>query len=494
MKPQSHIIQKVNWQITLTSERDERRICDQVKDEFYRLLNRELSSSWDTQAHPSEHVVIDKLEIDLGNFNKKELRKSISGQLRKHLNELVQLETLRSWQVHTNDQRSKQTKHRSAVDAFDHFLECGSLPWWYTPAKNGLITDIIVYRSNGNINLDGQWNELKWSTQKIKRLTQQFTSHELMKILIAVYNFPVTLIQTIQWEIERVTPFKKLQNKLVGLIITGFLIGEKNVITKFNNSKREALPLKKIANDFHPEIKKRIVKIFKNKASGHSWTKALDNKTKPQQIKKEKNLSRKSTEANFLTESEQAYFNEEIKGILSFGMDEDQEIISTDPMYVDGAGAVLLWPYLNELFKELKWVKEGNFTSKEKQRKAIALVHFIITGKTNEPEYEMAISKLLCGWKLKKPLKRKEKLKKQHKKLAIQLLQAVIKNWSVLKSTTTKGIQQSFLQRKGKLEKQGVDWKLTVKKQSYDVLLAQIPWSYSIIKLPWNSYLIKVDW
>ena len=38
------------------------------------------------------------------------------------------------------------------------------------------------------------------------------------------------------------------------------------------------------------------------------------------------------------------------------------------------------------------------------------------------------------------------------------------------------------------------DWLLQIERKTMDVLLDNIPWSYTKIFLPWNPYLITVEW
>ncbi len=493
-KTQSHIIQKVNWQITLSSERNERRICDQVKDEFYRFVQRELSLNWDEKVSPTEHVVIDKVEIDLGTLQKKDLRKVLLKKFNVHFKEMIELKTQRSWSFQANSQIRNELNSKNALEAFDHFLENGNLPWWFSSFDKNLVEEIIALAASNKIkNLTQTWSKIHWTNLKIERLLHQFRMDELIKLLSLVYDLPKKPINEIRVEVEKVLSktAKKKQRKLLRLIVVGFLTSEKTMIRSFVHSKRKTSQLKKSVGGFHADVIERVANLIKDENVDSSWLQEIVNERNTPKIEKGKTTNKELTE---LTKSEQNYLNKELNDILSFGMEKERDDNSNEALYVQGAGAVLLWPYLNELFKELKWINDGSFTSKTKQRKAVQLIHFMTTGKKHAPEYEMTMSKLLCGWKLKKPLKRKEKLKKKYKKLGMQLLKAAVENWSALKSTTTKGLQQSFLQREGKLEKQGPDWKLTVEKQSYDVLLSQLPWGYSIIKLPWNNYLIKVDW
>jgi len=74
------------------------------------------------------------------------------------------------------------------------------------------------------------------------------------------------------------------------------------------------------------------------------------------------------------------------------------------------------------------------------------------------------------------------------------LLEAVIKNWTVLKNTSNDGLRTSFLLRKGSLNKDENGWKLRVEKKTFDILLSKLPWGYTMIHLPWMQFPVLTEW
>jgi Contractile injection system tape measure protein len=75
------------------------------------------------------------------------------------------------------------------------------------------------------------------------------------------------------------------------------------------------------------------------------------------------------------------------------------------------------------------------------------------------------------------------------------LLQTAIDYWQVLKSTSSDGLREGFLQRAGKLTFEDDDnWRLQVEQQSIDVLLGSLPWGINVVTLPWLKNLIMVEW
>ena len=75
-----------------------------------------------------------------------------------------------------------------------------------------------------------------------------------------------------------------------------------------------------------------------------------------------------------------------------------------------------------------------------------------------------------------------------------ELIEAVIKNWGTIGSTSVEGFQTSFLQREGKLENDEGGWKLKVEQRPFDVLMNSLPWNINLIKLPWMPKPLHVEW
>jgi hypothetical protein len=77
---------------------------------------------------------------------------------------------------------------------------------------------------------------------------------------------------------------------------------------------------------------------------------------------------------------------------------------------------------------------------------------------------------------------------------AKELLLSVIEYWAILKDTSAEGLQQSFLQRNGKLLFDNNEWLLQVEQKPYDMLLQNLPWNITITKLPWMKHMLKTEW
>lgn len=155
---------------------------------------------------------------------------------------------------------------------------------------------------------------------------------------------------------------------------------------------------------------------------------------------------------------------------------------------------VLLWPYLGRLFTMLKYVEGKEFVSVEAQYKAIHLLQYLVTGKTQAPENELLLNKVFCNFPITEPVPFGVEFDPNELKMAEGLLQGVINNWPKMKTMSPAALRGSFLVREATIEENADKWILKVKKKPFDVLLKTLPWAFTFIKLPWVEKFISVEW
>ena len=163
-------------------------------------------------------------------------------------------------------------------------------------------------------------------------------------------------------------------------------------------------------------------------------------------------------------------------------------------VYVKNAGLVLLRPYFPMLFERLGLTKENMFINKDTQIKAVHYLQFLINGQSHTEEHHLVLNKVLCGLELTTPISGGIDISAEEVTLIEGLLEAVIDHWSALRGTTTEGFRESFLIREGKLTENESTLELKVEQKAYDMLLDQLPYSYSPIKLPWMNKQLDVIW
>ncbi len=163
---------------------------------------------------------------------------------------------------------------------------------------------------------------------------------------------------------------------------------------------------------------------------------------------------------------------------------------------VQNAGLVLLHPFFESFFANSGIVVDKeNKISAGSLSEAAALLHFLATGNEEIQEFELGFIKILLGMDPDQPLMVfKGLLTLRHKEEAKTLLRSVITHWSILKNSSPDGLRSSFLQRYALLYQSDEGWKMQMESKTFDVLLNQLPWSYSIVKLPWMDKPIFTEW
>ena len=127
--------------------------------------------------------------------------------------------------------------------------------------------------------------------------------------------------------------------------------------------------------------------------------------------------------------------------------------------------------------------------------RAVLLLEYVATGETETPEPLLALHKLLCGLPLEAPVARRFEPTAAERSAVEGMLQALIAHWKIIGKTSVAGLRSSFLQREGRLEDRGDrGWLLQVQSRSFDMLLDQLPWSYTPLKFPWMAEVLHVEW
>jgi hypothetical protein len=172
----------------------------------------------------------------------------------------------------------------------------------------------------------------------------------------------------------------------------------------------------------------------------------------------------------------------------------DSALAAVGEIYLINAGMVLAAPYLPRLWSMLELTEHGAFKSPQAAERAVHLLQFMVNEKTASPEYQLSLNKLLCGVGGGLPIVREIRITDQEVEVIEQLIKAMILHWKVIGNTSVKGLRESFLLRPGWLHLKDDAWHLRVQEGVFDMLLDQLPWSFSIIKYPWMERAVHVSW
>ena len=166
-----------------------------------------------------------------------------------------------------------------------------------------------------------------------------------------------------------------------------------------------------------------------------------------------------------------------------------------DELFIPNAGLVLLNPaLLMHFFERMRWTRDRAFRSEHARSKTMLWLHYLVTGNQDIREYHLALNKLLCGMWPTDIADITVRLSGAERKAGRELLETVSENWTALKGTSMAGLRDSFLQRPGRLKNEEGGWQLHVESKAYDILIEQLPWTFSIIKFPWMIKPLYTQW
>lgn len=169
------------------------------------------------------------------------------------------------------------------------------------------------------------------------------------------------------------------------------------------------------------------------------------------------------------------------------------------PIYVNNAGLVLAANFLPRLFQSLEMLKDGDdgkvaFRDVESASRAVHLLQFLVDGSISTPEPQLALNKALCGIPIEVAIEPQIEMDSQETEICESLLRSMIAHWESIKNTSIEGLQETFMQREGKLQRSEDAWRLHVQRKTLDVLVDRVPWSFSVLNHSWMARPIYVNW
>ena len=161
---------------------------------------------------------------------------------------------------------------------------------------------------------------------------------------------------------------------------------------------------------------------------------------------------------------------------------------------VKNAGLVLSNQYIPILFARLNLIDDKKVFEPEKQAAAVHYLQFLAWGQMETNESDLVLNKILCGIPLLKPITNQTIISPADKEMMMQLLQATIEYWTAIGSSSIDGFRANWLIRDGLLGEQDDRWELYIEKRTYDILINNSPFSFSVIKYPWMTKPLYVQW
>ncbi len=186
----------------------------------------------------------------------------------------------------------------------------------------------------------------------------------------------------------------------------------------------------------------------------------------------------------------------DIEQNLNLTSHEKNKIDVEKTHYINNAGLVILHPFLKALFEQLDLCeKDGTWKKKRNQHKAILLTQYLVNGTQKIQESDLILNKLFCGFSIEEVVNVKLKITKKEKEKCNNLLEAVKEHWKVMNRSSIEALQETFLQREGKLELlRENEYELRIEEKGVDILLEQLPWGLGMIQTPWMEHYLHCHW
>ncbi|HEY9342691.1 MAG TPA: contractile injection system tape measure protein [Hanamia sp.] len=439
MIQQKHTIKKFSLELqtqsSLQSHTLQRKCVKLVKEELINDIDKLLSDYF-----PEDELVrINTIEIDLGNMTNENFEKDFVAKCMAELTHKIKGIPLKQ-KLTEGGETIKVVEEENSLQQFFYFLSTGKMPWTAFGINfmewQTAIGAAVQLNPDSFIKKFGDF--LQKNPQATERLLMQFDDEFINRIL-------ELFLPGIKDEID-------IQEMMKWIAVLHSKGADEKIFLQIKNA---IVAAAKKTND--------VIDV-------KTLTETTVKKPRPENIIKEVKKE---------TEEEMDKLKAENKSI-----------------YINNAGLIILHPFLQNLFTATGLLQLKNFKDNFCKQKAVHLLQYLVNGQQQQPEYMMLLNKILCGLSDEEHMDRFIKIEETEIKEANELLQAVITHWAVLKNTSPQGLQETFLQRNGKLSFNETDryWKLQVERKSVDILLDKLPWGFSYVQLPWMKFALITEW
>ena len=390
----------------------------------------------DELSAPDRLHRIDRLELDLGPVDPDRLEADLVAKvgaiLRRRLAEEI------GGQESAAVPPDKTPKAHSQLELFSLFARQGSLPWWADLAQPHLLEDSLDYLlRHAPDRLRRLLSELAREDRPLQRLIRHYDDQRLAA-LAALHtaelgDFPAALFQSLMVARERARllagmPSSEFRRKLWQIILHVAALSDtphrdpptfcRSVLmrlaakcgipyTVLLQDLGEALPggdsdadrkireiIERLAGDAAPPDSSSP---DQNRLSLDSvWPKTL-------QTRRMGRAERQRSETHHPPDHAKTMGFAALRSALPIlqQLDEaepiDLSFSDADEVYIDTAGLVLLWPFLDRFFERLGLITENHFQDAAAVQRAVGLLHYLATEETDPPEYRLPLAKVLCG-------------------------------------------------------------------------------------------------
>jgi len=486
---QLHIIDQLKVELRVQNPEQANRLQEEVSRIMHHELEEHIEKLFDcVPAHKT--VVMDRLELDLGILSEENWKQSF---LEKTVNTLEQeLSKLIQQANPNNDEILELSRDELFFETLRQYLLTGTYPWFVSQGstESDILEPIELYNvlmtEKKQKMVEFIKNEIAHSGIR-KRLVYLLDDEHLDDLLkdlsqtgvLSDFNALHVILQNAGLDRDN---SKNVINELRLAISAGVTSAQKlldiffesvseigSLEQLFNRLAKSADQVKQLNDGVFITSLKELTGLYRLKqllAEGVLKSVRLRNDLKQipeagevkQFIDRIKNGKLNSADITEMMSEINTSIKKKLGSKVHLGIEESnqkaKESVCED-FYVTNAGLILLWPFLPQFFRTLELIAEKQFIDTRAQYKAIHILQYLVSGKQNNFEYVMVLNKILCGYKLSKPLPARIEFSKNDIIQADAFLATVIKKWEALKNTSPEGFRKSFLHQIFSIKKRG---------------------------------------
>lgn len=486
-----HIIHRQSLEVAFRRPGQDKGMQERVAEVYYQRILPQLANLFDDLGYEPVALRIPVLSIDCGEISEADWEEKLAERVVNSITN--ELQSYRSSTLNEENQSNQDAVDSQWAEDFIHFLKWGKFQW---ESRKEAISDFEKRFKPEPAFLDDLAQALHVSADATNRLFHHFSCHFIGRLcdafiarlssddasyvaflkqvgvnpeilsrsVISAYGAVVgnqetkpvrfsVVLMFIVWPTMDVTHKAKMVQRVNRFIKT------KQTDRKFSFATSSFIAsLRSLAQDEFP-----------------AWTRAFQSKGPAGQA------IRRSVENMVSNGSE--------------GSRLSSKATHEEPFYLGNAGLVLVYPFIEPLMQRVGLIGEDIPFSAENKAQAALLLHYLVYASPAFDESALALNKVLCGLRPESFVNLDVfECTPEDKQECEDVLRSIITHWHVLQNTSTEGLQETFLQREGKLTRRADSWLLQVNSRGVDVLMASLPWSIGIVKLPWMDSMLYVEW
>jgi Contractile injection system tape measure protein len=500
-----------------------------LQDEISRIYRQRiipiLDQRFNEMSDPDKLYRIEMLELDLGRLDLQNLEADLVEKVRRALGE--ELSAQISAQERETGTGKEDLKIRSQLELFALFAQTGSLPWWAEASRPQLLSENLRYLlREKRVALGSLIRELARQPHPRQRMINQYTDDQLAELaalliptykpfILRYYRFLIDMLPKTRlasgWQLHRlrssfwncffqVASLAGSEYPSVRAFYQAVLVRLAIELGSTGNALRvemeQALThIKRTSEETTRATAQEIAQLLPSKTMEGDRSVSVDELPHVDQISQSARMKRTLTDEKTIpAESPQTTAGRMSQLLRSKTTEADFDLSEIEELYVENAGLVILWPFLEHFFGHVGLLDEKQFKDGAAQQRAVGLLQVLATQQPELPEYLLPLNKILCGLEVTEVFDFGPPLFDSEAEECEQLLEAVIDQAPILHDMSTAGFRGTFLLRAGMLSVRDGFWLLRVEKETYDVVLERFPWSWEWVKLPWMEAPLRVEW